>query len=286
MGRVSKMKKITVLYSLISCIIILYGCNTITGKENHILEYKIPILSIQSLEMSSKMGELGQSTPENEKTIICRVISITQDGELILAEIGGNSSDLYCQTTEGVSIVWPRDSEENSIESGMTIQIDYDGLVLETYPAQLANTSRITVLQGKDNLCELYLHVLCDLWEKDENLNQNIIHLGVDLSNTRLSVSEQAGVAWAFGEHYGFSPLMGTFEELRKQGYFTDNEWKDGCLFSIEEKDLERSSQNTIIFDAKKWRSGDGAYYFTDCVAEKDPQKGWENYMIGSEMIS
>ena len=36
--------------------------------------------------------------------------------------------------------------------------------------------------------------------------------------------------------------------------------------------------QNTVTFDAQKWRSALGAYFFTDCTASRDAQGHWRLY--------
>ena len=40
-----------------------------------------------------------------------------------------------------------------------------------------------------------------------------------------------------------------------------------------------------VSFDARKWRSPLGAYYFTDCTAVSSGGH-WGRYTVGSEMIS
>lgn len=87
---------------------------------------------------------------------------------------------------------------------------------------QLGGMESVSVTTaGFDNLCGLYLTVLEDLWNTDSGLNSDITELGIDLSQTRLSQSEQAAVAWAFGQYTGLSPIQGTFEELAEPGYLT-----------------------------------------------------------------
>ena len=51
------------------------------------------------------------------------------------------------------------------------------------------------------------------------------------------------------------------------------------CHFSITEKE----GSSTLTFDARKWRSGLGAYFFCDCTAEPEEDG---RYVVGSEAIS
>ena len=202
---------------------------------------------------------------------------------------------------------------------------------------------------GFDDRCALYLRVLNDLWAVDEGLNSDITMLSVDLSQTGLSDSEQAAVAWAFGGEHGISQVLSlNYEQLAAEGYLTGADpdsdgipcWKDGCLFTIVEQNgqdsihVEQDSknitgadplprteeesgatcqlppaeagqgqsdfcqpvktesgepdalQNTVTFDAQKWRSALGAYFFTDCTASRDAQGHWGDYTVGAAAIS
>ena len=75
-------------------------------------------------------------------------------------------------------------------------------------------------------------------------------------------------------------------------------QWEDGCLFSITETDDpvvfslpslgpgdEIPDYDGVGFDARKWRSPLGAYYFQDCTAVSIGGH-WGSYTIGSGAIS
>ena len=164
----------------------------------------------------------------------------------------------------------------------MMVEILYDGMILETWPAQFANVLAVRPAEGAaaDDRCGLCLQVLADLWEVDAGLNEDITQLGVDLSGfTGLTEGEKAAVAYAFGMEHDILPVMGTWEELAEQGYI-DREnlyWEDGCLFSI--------TGETGKFDAQKWRSGLGAYFFLDCTASMEQDGTW-TYTVGGEAIA
>lgn len=165
-----------------------------------------------------------------------------------------------------------------------------------------------------DDLGALYLQVLEDLWNVDSGLNENITELGVDLSQTRLSGSEQAAVAYAFGAAHGLMAVETTYDQLAADGYLTPvslgdpagegeeepelYQWETGCLFSITESEEpvvfslpnmgpgdQMPDYDGVSFDARKWCSPLGAYYFTDCTAVSSGGH-WGRYTVGSEMIS
>lgn len=134
-------------------------------------------------------------------------------------------------------------------------------------------------------VCELYLQVLEDLWEVNSGLNDGIQYLGLDLSGvTDLTQADQDHVAREFGEARGLEVIQATYDELREGGYLEPYAeggeifwWEDGVLFSID-----GSAED---FDAQKWRSPLGAYFFADCSAGQSKDGTW-SYEIGAEMIS
>ena len=77
---------------------------------------------------------------------------------------------------------------------------------------------------GFDDRCALYLRVLNDLWAVDEGLNSDITMLSVDLSQTGLSDSEQAAVAWVFGGMHDISEVLSlSYEELAAEENLNQN---------------------------------------------------------------
>ncbi|MFR6694579.1 MAG: hypothetical protein ACLUS6_11625 [Dysosmobacter sp.] len=177
--------------------------------------------------------------------------------------------------------------------TGALVEVAYD-LVLETYPGQLAEVTAVNIRSdGFDDRCALYLRVLNDLWAVDEGLNSDITMLSVDLSQTGLSDSEQAAVAWVFGGMHGISQVLTlSYEELAAEGYLSDTAPEvrrdpplEGRLPVHHYRTGDRrqwtlnGARNTVTFDAQKWRSALGAYFFTDCTAEPAMRQGhWGDY--------
>ena len=219
----------------------------------------------------------GETTQPAAVTTVCRVVS--NDGPLLLAGADGDSA-IYTLNLE----------DATNLAAGTLVEVTYDGSILETWPAQFSGVSAVeTAAGGFDDRCALYLQVLEDLWEVDSGLNGDVTYIGVDLSQTSLSDSERAAVAWAFAGRHGGELVTGTWEELADQGYI-DREnlyWEDGILFSITEKEMEGVySLTPVTFDAQKWRSGLGAYFFCDCTSVQSADGHWDGYSVGSEAIS
>lgn len=263
------MKKWTLFLAVYFCLCLLAACAAGGSGE--------PVPGGTS---SGEAQTSGESTQPASVTTICRVVS--NDGSLLLAGMDGDTN-IYTLTPE----------DATNLAAGTLVGVTYDGTVLETWPARFSGVTAVDIRSdGFDDLCALYLRVLEDLWEVDSGLNGGLTYIGVDLSRTRLSESERAAVAWAFAQNHGAELVTGTWEELAEQGYI-DREnlyWEDGILFSITEKEepvyFMPEGMTAAAFDAEKWRSGLGAYYFCDCTSIRDDGGHWDGYTVGSQAIS
>ena len=223
----------------------------------------------------------GETTQPASVIAICRVIA-AEDSQLLLAGTDGDPG-IYTLSTE----------DDTRLIPGALVEVTYDGSILETWPTQFGGVTAVeTMAGGFDDRCALYLQVLEDLWDVDSGLNGDVTYLGVDLSRTSLSDSERAAVAWAFAGRHGGELVTGTWEELADQGYI-DREnlyWEDGVLFSIAEKEepvyFMPEGMAAVTFDAQKWRSGLGAYFFCDCTSVQAADGHWDEYAVGSQAIS
>ena len=150
----------------------------------------------------------------------------------------------------------------------------------------------------RTDVCELYLKVLEDLWNVDPGLNDRISQIGIDLSElSHLTESEKETVMHEFAAKHNLPYIAGTWEELCEQGYIDKDNlyWEDGLFFSIKTNEDAAWNLPTIkegdsiselaAFDAQKWRSGLGAYYFGQCTAQKNADGEW-TYTVAQEAIS
>lgn len=249
----------------------------------------------ENIDSESTEGSLADNTDDMsisaENVMICRVID-NENGMLLLAEKDKDAGSVYRVGTDGGGLTGADGQEipTDEIKKGSMLEIAFDGGIKETFPARIGNIRQIRLLEDEfDDLCSLYLDVLEDIWDADGALNGDIVMAGMDLSSTSLSSSERAAVAWRFGELHGVEVIEGSFEELAEWGYINKEElyWKDGCLFSITEKGMEeKNGRRTVTFDAEKWRSGLGAYYFLDCSCTQDENGSFSEYEKGAEAIA
>lgn len=291
------------LFAAILCLCLLAGCgrtdstgNTCRAEEG----------SGESM-VSDTMGGSSEKAVSAGETF--RIIQ-EQPENLLLAKADGGPGDVYTLSLRDVELTLDGNAFDRNEPgayqdlpgktlTGALVEVAYD-LVLETYPGQLAEVTAVNIRSdGFDDRCALYLRVLNDLWAVDEGLNSDITMLSVDLSQTGLSDSEQAAVAWAFGGEHGISQVLSlNYEQLAAEGYLTGADpdsdgipcWEDGCLFTITEQETGdnelNGARNTVTFDAQKWRSALGAYFFTDCTASRDAQGHWGDYTVGTAAIS
>lgn len=273
------MKKWCLFLTLSMMLCLLAGCAA--GKD------AVPSAGSEAPPTGSLTEE---EPPQAEATIRCRVVSGAEDGDLLLAETEG--SGIFTLSIKDLTVTkggaeW---ATGDSLQNGDLVTIGHDGTILETYPGRLSNPTWMDVENGgRDDLSALYLQVLEDLWEVDSALNSGITMIGMDLSATSLCESERAAVGWAFAQNHGMELVEGTWQELADQGYIDAENlyWEDGCHFSITEKPMEGVySLRPVTFDAQKWRSGLGAYFFCDCTSVQSALGQWDGYAVGAEAIS
>ena len=259
---------------------------------------------------------------KEESTVVCRVISVLDSGTLILAEEGSDAG-LYTVTPadqlltlDGADFDPTAPGAYQALPggslAGTTVTVTFDGGIQESWPMGFSGVTAMDFsTEDFDDLGTLYLQVLEDLWEVDSGLNGGITELGVDLSQTRLSGSEREAVAYAFGTAHGLMAMETTYDQLVEEGYLTPvsqgdstgekpelYQWENGCLFSITETGEpvvfslpnmgpgdQMPDYDGVSFDAQKWRSPLGAYYFMDCTAVSTGGP-WGSYTVGSEAIS
>ena len=163
-----------------------------------------------------------------------------------------------------------------------------DGYVLPNSTDGGVDGSGSITIDIRTDVCELYLEVLEDLWNVDPGLNDGISQIGIDLSElSHLTELEKETVMHEFASKHNLPFIAGTWEELCEQGYIDKDNlyWEDGLFFSIKTNEDGDSDPEHTAFDAQKWRSGLGAYFFGQCTAQQNADGKW-SYTVGQEAIS
>ncbi|MBR0420350.1 MAG: hypothetical protein IJI66_14405 [Erysipelotrichaceae bacterium] len=72
---------------------------------------------------------------------------------------------------------------------------------------------------------------------------------------------------------------------MERYGFEWEHLGTHGLFFSIKTNEDGSSAPERTTFDAQKWRSGLGAYFFGQCTVEKGTDGKWM-YTVGQEAIS
>ena len=265
-------------------------------------------------------GDQEPSPKGAPATARCRVVSVSENNVLLLADVDSERGDIYTLDAGELSLEHEQAERgellaDSQLAAGALVEVAFGGDILESYPALFGGVERITVLPDEfDDRCALYLRVLNDLWGKDEGLNSSgVEYISVDLSATSLTPAERSAVAWTFAQSHSAEPMELSYEQLCAEGYISgltgENAfpaWENGVLFTITETDdpvtfnlpslsedgelpsmTQYNIKNTVSFDASKWRTALGAYGFSECIAVQNNDGVWGDYHInGPEWIS
>ncbi len=282
------MKRYLIL-CLILCVSILSGCDGTKTDVNGPTENQVSYLD------------------ENYEHKTLKIVDGAETGNLILA--GAESSYIYTLDANKIDILIDgKKAGFKDLEDGMPIDVYCDGEFINIRheaDVPIDITALCKTINGHSigternpggslyDLSGLYLKVFEDLWETDAGLNGDIKYISIDLSEApgELTEGEKSAISYIFAKAHEKQCLELTFEELREQGYIKKDElyWEDGLLFSITDsmKAEERYNGLRVIkFDAQKWRSGLGAYYFGDCTASWPQMGTWTDYNVGAHAIS
>ena len=263
--------------------------------------------TISDEDMKKLEKILANADEENSGYKTLKIIDGAESGNLILA--GAETNYVYSLDANMIDIlVNGNKADLKDLEDGMPLDIYYEGNfdnVPQKHGEPIDITSFCKSVNGHTigtqenpggsfyDLSGLYLKVLEDLWEVDAGLNGGIKYISIDLSEApgELTEGEKSAISYIFTKAHNAACLQLSFEELREQGYIAKDElyWEDGLLFSITDSMKAEEQYNglrVIKFDAQKWRSGTGAYYFGDCTASWPQMGTWSDYNIGSQAIS
>ena len=205
-----------------------------------------------------------QRTEEPQTAVMRLKIAEVHENTLLCAGVGDKAlpGELYAVS----GAYWPYG---RTIEAGMTVDVTYNGEVLESYPMELCEPELIKLVEDGGDLVGMYRRACSDLYEQDTALNADITLLAFDLSGAvNLTGSEKSALIYLVAGEYGLEPLTGTYQELCDSGYIDADElyFHDGLLFTINE--VEEQSETAFTFSIAKWRSGLGALGMSGCTAE------------------
>ncbi|MGF7143550.1 hypothetical protein HNQ56_001977 [Anaerotaenia torta] len=137
--------------------------------------------------------------------------------------------------------------------------ITYNGVILESYPAQITASKVERV--GHNPLPEGYLALIDDIYQEDTGLNGDIDTIALDTAEwTGVTDKDKEMIFARVKEAYGFEVIEGTFDELAEQGIINKEKlyFPKGILIQLTGVKYD-DKKETITCGISKWRSGKGA---------------------------
>jgi hypothetical protein len=251
-------------------------------KEVKAMKKYIVLILILLFLLPSAACSQNTSIPKTDAVLAGKIVQL-YDNTFLLA--GKNAAELYMVTSKlQIYDADNKTADTSSLKAGQEVEIGYSGSIMESYPAQLGSPVYIKITEQGDDLVGFYQAILGDLWEEDKGLNPESGVLAFDLTQVaNLSEGEKSALVYIVSGEHGLSGITGTFDELSEQGYINKEKlyFEDGMLIEFELTDV---TEESFMFDVRKWRSGTGAYIFNDCKAVKNGDD-W-SYKVGSFAIS
>lgn len=273
------------------------GCTNLRKKPKDKTPITQPTTTVQpsttpqpsaTPQPSDALQPTNTDFPSNTSSCLTgKIITITEDS-LLLCNAGSNQNagDLYTLSLKDVVIQDAKGIEQSvdKLTVGTILNIFYDGMILESYPAQIGNITAIQVVEDSYDMVGLYSNIIDDLYHTDKGLNTDITYLALDLRNlNNLTEAEKSALTYLLGNKYSLSALQSTYQKLCDEGLIDEKElyFKDGILITISDTPIKK---NAFTFKIEKWRGGLGAYGYSNCKASY--KKDTWNYSLDGAWIS
>lgn len=260
------MKKIIAVIPVLIFLLVISGCGT---RETN------------SLTPSNKVGAGAvTSTPTSPSDQIVFQGEVLQNDDILLVAPDKNSNEFKSSDKIVVRLDASEifDSKGNSIKSdtikvGDMLEITYNGVILESYPAQIG-ALKVKVLEGNP-VVDAYLAMIDDIYKVDSGLNGDISIIALNTKDwTGLNEKEKLFIFDKVKEKYQVEVIESDFDDLKSKGYIDDElfYFKDGILITISKVKIN-PEKTEITYGIEKWRSGDGAIGTDQATAKfKDGQ--------------
>ena len=181
-----------------------------------------------------------------------------------------SSDKIAVNSTDVVLNVEGEEISLNDLRVGDLVEIIYNGVILESYPAQISSY-RIQ-LKEESLLINGYMALIDDIYQEDSALNSDITILAIDTTDmTNITEIEKQRLFIKLQDKYGLEVVEGTFDELVKEGLIDKDNllFDEGVLIKIK-KPIYDEKKNCLKCGTKKWRSGTGAIGSDDVTAQYD----------------
>lgn len=262
------MRRFIKYISVILMLVLLFAGCTANGKKQD--KIGNPDTTGSSGTQDNGVGDTSGTADVNplsnlEEQYSFRAEVIEGGGKLLIAPSEDSnevrSSDKMSVNTNGATLV--NDKGESitldQLGTGDIIVVTYNGIIAESYPAQITATKVEKV--GHNNLLEGYLALIDDIYQEDAGLNSEIDTIALDTTQwIQVTKINKEMIFAKVKEAYGYEVIEGTYDELAEQGLIDKENlsFPKGILIQIKEMEYN-SKKETITCGISKWRSGLGA---------------------------
>ncbi|NLJ90952.1 MAG: DUF3221 domain-containing protein [Clostridiales bacterium] len=211
----------------------------------------------------------------NEETVVFEATVIKDDDIFLVTPVEG-SSELSSSDKIAIHIALSEGEEarDQKFKSGDLVKITYNGLIAESYPAQIW-ASKVELI-GRNLLIDGYKAIINDIYLEDFALNDGIKMIAFDVSDwTGLSNAEKETLFAILNEDHKLDIIEGSTDDLKEMGLINEEGlyFEEGIL--IEIKDIVYNKEaSELSASISKWRSGDGAIGWDVKASYKDGK--WE----------
>lgn len=236
------------------------------------------------------INEENNSSNQKDKSELQIIFQaeVMENGESLLVTPDPESSEYKSSNKFMVSVsddrIWDTKGKgisKEDLRPGDMLEITYNGVILESYPAQIFASS--IQLLDHNIIIDGYLAIIDDIYQEDEGLNHDIELLTLDTTDwVELTDMEKEIIFSSLEEAYGLEVLEGTFNELVEQGIIDREKgyFEKGVHIIISKMKYD-SKAKKFNYSIEKWRSGTGAVGTNDATAK---YKGGE-WIIEKGMI-
>lgn len=243
------------LLSIFIITILVTGCGTIDNSGNN--------GNPGDGDVATKVKPTDINTQTEGVQFKAEIIQ-TKDGLLVAPDKTSNeykSSDKMSVNLTNTEITNQKGEtiSKDDLKAGDRITITYNGMIEESYPAQIG-ASKLEVI-GHNNIIDAYLAMIDDIYKEDSGLNGDIKMIAFDTTGwIELEPYEKQMLFDLLKEKYGYEIKEGTFDELRAQGFIDQDilSFKEGILITIADMRCNKT-KDELTYSIRKWRGGDGA---------------------------
>ncbi len=208
-------------------------------------------------------GTITGNNLEEEYSFQAEVISV---GDTLLITPDQESSEYKSSDIMSVGLVKcdivdanGKKMESGAIKAGDILEVTYNGMIAESYPAQIgAKSIKVT---GHNQLIDGYLAMIDDIYQEDTALNDSIEMIAFDTTGwAGISKGEKEILFAELKKKYKLNIMEGTFDELVQKKLIDKAElyFPKGILITISNMKLSDAKEEAT-YSIAKWRSGDGA---------------------------